>query len=256
EHFQKSHQWATQLGQQSTNSDTRSGSAAMKGWAIGNIGYMLVRMDRCEEAITNHFLPQFARLRERGNTEQSPDIWDVWDLKGVNENLGQAYYGLERYREALPYLREALRFMEVINKRRAHRAQFSCALALVRAEVGEVLLHLDQPEEGLQLLRDAAKLADDLADRDPVNAGFTQVQIEVSWRSAAGCAAWANDPSAPLAERRARLDQAQTHLDRAHTLLAGLKSESLRKYLEADLNPVTAKVVKAKANLETQGIVP
>ena len=228
----------------------------MKGWAIGNIGYMLVRMDRCEEAITNHFLPQFARLRERGNTEQSPDIWDVWDLKGVNDNLGMAYYRLKRYREALPYLREDLRLIELINKRRPHSAQFSSVLAVVRAEVGALLLCLNQSEEGLQTLRDAAKLADDLADRDPANAGFTQVQIEVSWRSAAGCAAWANDSSAPLTERRTRLDQAQTHLDRAHTLLAGLKSESLRKFLEADVKPVTAKVVKAKANLETQRIVP
>ena len=125
----------------------------MKGWARGNIGYMLVRMDRCEEAITNYFSPELRRLLERGNTEQSPDIWDVWDLKGVNENLGQAYYGLERYSEALPYVREALRFIEVINKRPDHSAGMASTLVVVRAEVGEVLLRLNQPEDRTARLR-------------------------------------------------------------------------------------------------------
>jgi tetratricopeptide (TPR) repeat protein len=156
EHFQKSHQWATRLEQQTTNPGLLNLSAVMKGWAHGNISEVMIKMGRCEEAITEiteYFLPRLARLRERGNSEQSTDIGDLWDLKCLNDGLGMAYYRMDRYTEALPYFREALRFIELVNQRRAHSAQFSSAWALVRAEVGEVLLRLNEPEEGLHLLR-------------------------------------------------------------------------------------------------------
>jgi serine/threonine protein kinase len=246
EHHQKSYQWATRLGEQTTNSYFLAQSTMRKGWATGNIGEALVRLDRCEEAITNIFLPELDRLRKRGLTNASPDI-ELWDLKTLNDNLAMAYYRLGRHAEALPYLREALHFIEMITKRQPHHAQFSSSLALVRAGTGEVLLRLQQVEEGLQLLRDAAEQADNLAKRDPASAGFAQVQIEVAWRSAAGCAAWANHSSATSAERRARLAQAQTHIDRAHTLLAGLKSESLRKFLRHEMSRAETELKEAGA---------
>ena len=183
--------------------------------------------------------------------------------KGANENLGVAYCRLHRYPEALPYLREALRYIEAINKRGAHTPQFLSCLQQVRAELGEVLLRLNQSDEGLQVLREAAKAADELAARDPANAGFTQIQIEVAWRSAGGLAAWANHPSASPADRRIRLEQSQTHLDRAHTLLAGLTSESLRNFLRNDMKPaerdvaeIRSKILQETAPSETQEVSP
>jgi tetratricopeptide (TPR) repeat protein len=252
-HFQKCHQWATQLRQQSTNSYYLIWSGLLGGAANGNIGEVLVRMGRAEEALTNYILPAMDRVRKGGNLEQSTNKWDLWGLKSSNDALGMAYHRLKRYEEALPYLREALRFGELINQRYPHSAQFSSALAVVRAEVGEVLLCLYQSTEGLQLSEAAARESDELARRDPANAGFTQVQIEVYWRSAAGCAACAGDPSASLAERRARLNQAQTHLDHAQALLDGLKSKSLRKFLQPDVETVADTIARARTLLEAKG---
>jgi serine/threonine protein kinase len=249
EHHRKSHRWATKLGQQTTNSDVQNKSAALKGWAIGNIGSELVSKGHYEEAITKHFLPELARLRERGNSDQSTNVLDVWDLQYINANLGGAYRRLERYEVALPYLREALHLIELIKKRRPNSAQFSTVLALTHASVGEVLLCLNQSEEGLQMLHQAKALADDLAIRDPANAGFTQTQTEVAWRSANGYIVWAEDPAVSRTERQLRLEKAETHLASAQSLLAGLKSEPLRRYLATEINPVIEKATKAKARL-------
>ena len=163
-----------------------------------------------------------------------------------------AYASLGQFQEALPYLREALRCIETLSKRLPHHAQFAGSLALVRAEIGEVLLCLNQAEEGFRFLHDGAKQADDLAVRDPANPGFTQVQIEVYRRSAAGCITWAEDSTASHAERQSRLERAEAYLNRAESLLAGLNSDSLRRYLAADLNPVIEKAAEAKKNLELQ----
>jgi tetratricopeptide (TPR) repeat protein len=249
EHFQKSHHWAARLGQQTTNAGTRSRSELMKNFATGNIVEMHFRMGRVEEVLTNNYLPELTRMKELGVSDQATNIWDVWGLEGCYESLGLAYARLGRHQEALPPLREALRLIELINRRSPHSPQFSCALALVRAETGEVLLCLNEPEEGLQLLQDAAKLADDLAKRDPANAGFVQTQVDVARRSAAGCIAWAEDSTASPTERQSRLDRAEAYLNHAQSLLAGLKSQSLRRYLAADLDPVIEKLTKAKAIL-------
>lgn len=246
-HHQNSYEWADRVGRQSSSSRLRETSVYLKGWARGNIGDQLIRLDRCEEAITNYFLPELARLRERGNSGLSTNVMDLWDLKSVNELLGTAYYRRGRYADALPYFREARHMIEAINKRQPHSSVFSSALVSVRAAVGEVLLCVNEATEGLQLLRDAAVLADDLASRDPDNPGFNQLQIEVSWRSAAGHIEWANDRSASLSERRARRDEAHVNLNRAQLLLARLKSESLRRFLEADVRRVMDRLAEPQS---------
>jgi tetratricopeptide (TPR) repeat protein len=250
EHFQRSRKWAIRLGQQTTNEYLRSQSQAMKDTAMGNIAEMHVRMGRVEEVLTNYYLPELARIKKLGVSDQSTNVWDLWGVGTTYQSIGLAFGRLERYGEALPYLREALRLHEIINQRRPHSPQFSSALALVRAETGEVCLFLKEPEEGLQLLQNAASLADNLANRDPANAGFVKTQIEIACRSATGCLAWADDFTVSPAERRSRLDRAETHLSRAQSLRAGLKSQSLQRLLAADVNPVLAKLAKAKANLE------
>ena len=249
EHHEKSYKWATRLGEQTTNSYFLTQSEIRKGWAKANLNDVRFRMNPSEEIITNTFLPGLELVQKRGVTHLSTNIADLWDLKGGYDSLGMAYYRFGRFQEALPCLREALRCIEAINTRRPHHAQFAGSLAVVRAELGEVLLCLKQPEEGFQLLKDATRQADDLAARDPANPGFAQIQIEVSWRSASGCIAWADDSTVSQTERRSRMERAEAYLSRAQTLLAALKSESLRRYLAADLDPVLKKAAKAKTNL-------
>jgi serine/threonine protein kinase/tetratricopeptide (TPR) repeat protein len=255
-HFEKSRRWAERLGKLTTNSFERNQSLTMEGWAAGNMGEALLHLGRSEEALTNIFLPQLERVRQRCKVNQSSDVWDLWGLSMFGHNVALAYQKLERPRDALPFAREALNTLELLNRRRPHSAQFSSALALLRAELGEVQLCVNQPEEGLCSLEGSARLADELADRDPANAGFSQVQIEVSWHSAAGYAAWSTDISVSVGDRRRRLAEAQTHLDRAHTLLARLKSESLRRYLEADVRLVAKRIEKAGLSLEKPESAP
>jgi tetratricopeptide (TPR) repeat protein/predicted Ser/Thr protein kinase len=250
EHFEKCQELAERLDEYPTHSSRPIPTLRMKRWATGNIGEVLLRLGRSEEALTNFFLPQSDRLRQEGNIDESSDVWDLWDLGMTHHNVAAAYQRLGQPQKAAVYFRDALRTIEILNRRQAHSAQFSCALAVHRAELGEVLLCLNQPEEGLKLLQEAAHLADELARRDPANAGFTQVQIEVAWHSAAGCAVWAREGSASPTEGKARLKQAQAFLDRAQKLVSTLKSATLQRFLAADLRPVKEKVEEVSAGLE------
>jgi hypothetical protein len=117
------------------------------------------------------------------------------------------------------------------------------------AQLGEALLAVYEPE-GAQRLEEALSSAKSLAARDPGNSGFVLTEIIVLRYFIGGLAAWAEDPSATITERRSRVDRAQEHLARADQLIGGLRAESARRVFQFEYEPVRADLAKAKAKLE------
>src|SRR6185436_15411444 len=99
-------------------------------------------------------------------------------------------------------------YIAILHERQPDRAQYASTLAETRAETGEVLLALHRSGEGVAQLEKAMQLTDQLIRRDPRNAGFTGLKVNVLRYHASGLVACADAASLSDSERLAKLLEA------------------------------------------------
>jgi tetratricopeptide (TPR) repeat protein len=247
-HFRQMDRWAAAAAAQQTNSAMAAEGRTFKRWAFGSIGEALLRKGDFEQALTNYFLPFHRDVLARNISDRSTNRIDLHDLQCSHANLGVALKRLSRPNEALPHLRESLKASELIAGASPNRGDQATFLIEARSELGELLLAVDQSNEGRALLTNALQLAESLVERDSANTGFALSRISVLRLTASGLASASLGASGTLGERRARLDEAQLFLDRAEQLIGQLPNVSARNWIAPDMKATRDRVTAARAS--------
>src|SRR5262249_24776314 len=141
---------------------------------------------------------------------------------------------LQRMDEALPHLRKSDRLANVLANQYPNRGQALFDRVEAGAHLGELLVEMQESEEGFKLLGDSLKQIQELAARDPANVTFRELHITVLQLHALAMAAWSHASSEPT-EHQKRLDQAQAYLEQAEPILAALPTDSARIWPRREL---------------------
>jgi tetratricopeptide (TPR) repeat protein len=213
------------------------------------LGRVLRDMGHHQLALDEHFLPAYAAIHKRaGSTESGAFAMD--ELLSVCLNLGDTYWWLGRPRDALPFSEEGLRLSQTLARDQPMSARAMAFAPVARAQVGKVLMAMDDVRRAESMLAESLQTAERLAAMDPANAGMQWVLCYIHGSHALAYAAWAADETAPVPERRQRIDRARSAMARAWRHLDALPSESARILPRHGLRSAETRVAEARARLE------
>jgi len=250
-HARRMDEWAGLLGHR-TNQWAADKGRTQRTWSRQLTAMILIRSGRSQQALDNFLGCSLNELEERAADREHASYNELWDLDGELELLGLAHMELGHKNDAARYRRERLQITELGHKRWPGSAGWNGNLTEARADMGETLLALGKPDDALPFIQAASQLAESLAQVDSRSPGSVMLKVRILRSHASGYIGWAEERADSAAERLRRLDQAQDFLNQAETLVAGLNSESLLKYLRHDLTRVSDQLQRLKNERETR----
>ncbi len=202
---------------------------------LNNLGYALVLANRPQDAVDQYLLPalQGAWTQAVSAQVQTATADELEVLANLRDSLASACLFLERFEQMLPLAASAANLWDHLIELHPRNGLYASARAECLAQQGCALLLTGARDQGLSLLERARQIAEGLVERDRSNDRFLSARTIVAAVRALAFAHWSNERSASIAERNARLQQAETFLADAEQVGRAMKTSISHRYMES-----------------------
>jgi hypothetical protein len=211
-----------------------------------NAGYNTTLAGRPAEAIQRFLLPVLNSDWARSIATNS-EGYELETLMNANANVASAHLFLKQFQAMRRYADESVQLADVVVRRFPSNARYSRGRVHCLAHQGYALIRTGETDRGMAALNTSREAIEGLVRRDEANDQFRQHRAVTATLQAMGFAAWSEETSASMSERRRRLAQAETYLAEADEFSRATKAKEPELYLKA----ARAEVAGAEARLET-----
>ena len=202
DHFKRKLELLQQLLNQNPGDTNLEFKVRIVHFRIGNV---LMDQKRAKEALEQYYLPYAKQLLDRPLDPTLNSREAHWCYV-AHANVGDAEMQLDQPSSALPHFEQALQWKKILVDREPDDSRHARDWSEIHSDLGTAQIALGRFDEGLTNLDVAVRLAEALAERDPLNGSSRDMLAEVLQDEAKGCAKVAGSPGISRA-RQAELWQ-------------------------------------------------
>lgn len=251
DHFKRSLQLAQQLLNQNPGSTNLEHDVRIEHFRIGNV---LMDQNRAKEALEQYYLPYGKQSLDRP-LDPALNSREAHMCYVAHANVGDAEMQLDQPSNALPQFEEAFRWMKMLVDREPNDARYARDWSEIHSDLGTAQIALGRFDEGLTNLDVAVRLAEALAERDPLNGSSRDMLAEVLQDEAKGCAKVAGSPGISRARQAELWQRAIAALTRCQEKLDSPQlAQMTQSQLTQQRNDVSRALSEARSAFEKLGV--
>lgn len=251
DHFKRRLELLQQLLNQNPGDTNLEFKVRIAHFRIGNV---LMDQKRAKEALEQYYLPYATQLLDRP-LDPTLNSGEAHWCYVAHANVGDAEMQLDQPSNALPHFEQALQWKKMLVDRAPNDPRHARDWSEIHSDLGTAQIALGRFDEGLTNLDVAVRLAEALAERDPLNGSSRDMLAEVLQDEAKGCAKVAGSPGISRARQAELWQRAIAALTRCQEKLDSPQlAQMTQSQLTQQRNDVSRALSEARSAFEKLGV--